>query len=1166
MSAPFISVLTGPGSEFLGIRFPSGQITPGEPGSSLLAFLIAMRATFGFNAEPHTFELDWIPSGTGYGHGASGNLPAINTELEMQISGFYLKGNITHVDWDSSSNGTVLNMVLKDKRTTLDQYKVTTDDLGEDVPSGVVSISREFRLMYGITQSTSRVWPARGVTKTEIEANDLNYIEYSRIIEFGATYPQILSAIMNRLGSGVADKLPPVASIAPNIGTDINSLRFRFNLENLRSMLDTVTLDTSFEWYWNMHSETVALINKKTPFTIPEDRIISIIDGFGGSGIENVTGISYGIDKVTDATKIVLLGAQQEGMMNSKLLSPIDGLDTIYTGASGSGLLLFEAAWALLTVGYYDADGFYRTYVPSEKELQMALAGIEQWTYFKKYQTSPSPSGWDLPSDIGHISAQHPDFQSRLDPRQPIAEILTNPDTNIRVINNRRDLDSNWVIEYFTRVNQHAQRHYGKSYIATHALTRDDRVFGIVDEAWCNIENQRQDPSLPFTEDYEIDRRYGPFAPFYSPRTNKVRAHCVLPSGTVYGPLGEDSPVSFMEWTEDAFPFNPSGNGEHYIPVDLAIVGSRVMDPRNEESFSFESFPENTVWCQLPALAGSGIEQDDILGNLATLTELGLQIGQSGIIDLIDPTQVVIPYTYLSGVAIPVISNLRYGRTFPTTWASGTSDPIRGDDVIIDEILAPWTEYPENDDSSIDKLNRRAFDTINARITSQNNSQYVNISQVGLPRISFDTFAIQTANISGLVGEREHGVNEVNLNYGAGGLTTNYRAQSYFSTPRTPGPLDYRTRARLEGVIQPIDYTELGDFLTNFGKGDPNVGAPIEPFNSHQMINFDFERQEACTVIAINNIFDQDTAEIFLHGHDVEVEERYFVQVDRKRGFVFSQTNVTFEMGTNTFGHTLNSLQVVTVVSPNDNTINTDDILSTELDPHSVIVQNNTGQVFTGTLMIFNREGVIRPTQGTIRRGIDVTWQGVVCNDGYLNLYDKCVYLHKRVDGEEMAFLTGGRKFNAGSIVTVESQEDDGSYNVSIYGDPHGRWIVGVDSLNDVVLETGLQAPVEASTNASVRPGPEASGFIIIPTATGGGGVAVRLTTITGLGTSGAYATVTQLEASGINGATTYSGVYILPYPHFAQSGDLGIMASYTGASGTLRYVDVNKTGFLTYI
>jgi hypothetical protein len=1170
MAAPFIQVLSAPGSiPFFGIPFPSGQITAGQPGSNLTAFLVGMRATFGFNENPHTFELDFIPSGQGYGHGASGNLPAVNTELEMTISGFYLKGFVTHANWDSGENGTLLNVIVRDKRNTLDQYKVTTDDLGDNVTSGVCSISREYRLQYGLTEWVTRTWDARGVTKTELEADDSRYLEYQKIIERGATYEQIRNAIERTFGSGIVAKLPTVAEIQANIGQDISSLRWVFGLDTLRDVMSQVTLDTAFDWYWNMSQETIDLINKKTPFSIPESRILSIINGYGGSGIENVTNIGYGTDKLTEPTRVHVLGGYQEGFMNSPLLSPIDGLETIYDGlTSGSGVLLFEGAWQTLTVGFYDSAGYYRTYVPTEKELQMALAGIEQWTYFKKYQTTASPSGWALPSDAGHIAAQHDDFQSRLDPRQPISELLSNPAQNIRVISNRRDLNSNWVIEWYNRVAQHAERHYGKSYIATHALVRDNIVFSLMDSAWCNVENQRQTPSLPFTDGYEINRTYGKVSPFYSPSDGRVSAFCVLPSGTVYGRLGEDSPASFISWTEDAPPFNPSGTGEHYIPVQLATVGERVIDPRNNDAFSFEDYPEQTIWCQLPTLAGSGIIQDDVLGSLTTLTQIGLDLEQSGIIDLIDPRDIVVPYTYLSGVAIPVRSNVRYGVFYPTVWASGNPDPIIGSKIVIDDNLSPWVEFPEGIQTSLDKLNTRAFDRINAEISIQVDSQYVEVGQVGLPKISFDTFANQTANASGYYGEREHGVNEVSIYYGTGGLTTTYKAQSYYETAKKPGPLSERTKSRLEGIIQPIDFTDLGDFLTTLGLGDPQIQQTPLGGGSTSQLNFDFERQEACEVTAVNLVFDEDAVDDLIAGRYVAPEERYYCVVTRNRQFSYVETGATIPNGISQWGHTLNSLDVSVLVAPDDNTVDRSKILATELDQHTIVIDNQN-DTFTGTIMISNREGVIRPTQETIRNsGGDVTDDGAACQDGYLNYGDACVYFHRRVDGEEVAYLTGGRKLSPGMIIQVETARDGGMYDVSIVGDRHGRWIAGISSLNSVSIAIGTRAQIsENGTSTVFKPGPTASGYTIIPPAAGGG-TPVYIEALTSGGTSGAYATVKELDSNWLTGTESYSGVYILPYPQFAEVGDRGMMTTYnpTGSANTnVRYIQLSKSAFLKY-
>lgn len=1044
---------------YLGTSWPSGQIGSGVPGHDLEAYLISLRAQFGFNDAQHQFEMDFIPIGSGYGHGASGQLAPINTDISMWVSGFYLRGLISHIDWHSTNAGTVLNVALKDRRITLDQYKITTEDIGSGSISGLASVAQIYRISNGITQTVTRSWvtSSSGTTSyTDIESNDPNFKEYVRIVNDGATYAEILTAINATFGSGLINQLPTVSDIQSNIGGDINSLRFKFNSATLREVMTQLTLQTAFDWYWNMGGDKVNLINKKTPFLVPETKILTFINAFGASGIDNVKSIAYGKDVVEEPNRIQLLGAKQEGMLNSPLLSPIDGLDTYYDGIAPSSTLVFHPGWPLLSVSFYDASGFYRTYVPQDKELQMAIAGEEQWTYYKKYQTASAPSGWGLPADDGSIAAQHPDFQSRLDPRQPISQLLSNPSGNIRVINNRRDLNSNWTKEFFNRVNQHAQRHYGKSYVATNALLRNDRVFTLIDAAWCNVENQRQIPSGLFIDDYEISRQYGPIAPFLIADA-KVKGHVKLPSGTVYGPLGEDSPASFSNWTEDAYPFNPSGDGSHYIPCELAIVGSRVQDPRRDDQYSFEVYPEQTLLCQLPEIASSGLMTDNVLASLSTLTEYALALQESGLIDLIDPRRLITPYYYLSGVAVPVQSAERYGQTYPSPWVSGNVNPIFGTKITVDDNLAPWIEFPEGTESSIDKLSRHANDKIAAEISSQTDSQFLEINQVGLPAVSFDSFATQTPNISGLVGERQHGVNSVSVDYGVGGLTTTYKIQSYYSTIHRPNPLTDRTRFRINGVLNPIDFTDLGNFLASFGKGTTPLNNLQHGLN-HHLLNFDYERQEACEVIAIHNIFGEAECRAIFNGQSVPTEEGYYAIVKRQRAYGYGETNYTLNVGLNNVGHNLNSLQVIVsfIASGIGNIV----LPYTVLDPFTVAVANNTGSPLYGTIMISNGEGVIRPTNADIRNSDEIDDYGAKCNDGFLNLGDPCVYVSKRADGEFLGYFTGGRPLNNGMIVQIERNEGNGLYSCSIVGDRHSRWLAGIPILNNSAVSIGTQGPV----------------------------------------------------------------------------------------------------------
>ena len=121
------------------IIWPSGQFASGVPGAQLCAFLVSLNANFGFNLNPHTFSLEWCPCGPAESfHGASGQLPPIGHPFELFIGEFFLKGQITHTDYTSTTNGTMININVEDDRKLLRKAKIHTEDLGENVPSGVI--------------------------------------------------------------------------------------------------------------------------------------------------------------------------------------------------------------------------------------------------------------------------------------------------------------------------------------------------------------------------------------------------------------------------------------------------------------------------------------------------------------------------------------------------------------------------------------------------------------------------------------------------------------------------------------------------------------------------------------------------------------------------------------------------------------------------------------------------------------------------------------------------------------------------------------------------------------------------------------------------------------------------------------------------------------------
>ncbi len=835
----------------LAVYFPSGQISQGEPGANLAAALASCNTTFGFNTTPHNFDSEWVPYGSTMFHGASGQLPSIGTFLEFFIGEFYFRGRTIHSDYKSNDTGTIVKITLEDDRKRLDNLKIHTEDLG-DVPSGVASVAAAYRSIHGFRNGDGSV-------------NDLNAIEYNNIISDGATYRQILEAIDLAFSEDrtfiTTSQLPTEDQLEANIASDIRSIRWQFNMSPLSEAITTILQDTGYDWYWNMTTNTVQLINKKETFTLEESEILDLVSEFGSvSGINETANITFGRDAVQEPTRMRLLGGHQQGFINSRLLSPIDGLDT----SALDGHIIFTPAWSNLRLGFYDNQGFYRVYSPTDKELQLALAGIEQWSYFKKYQTNlptDDPPGYNLSVDAGYIAAQETTFQSRLDPLMPLADIATEDNSQtVRVISNRRDEEHNWVLDYYQRVLNHAQRHYGRSYVASGVLFNDaSGQFNLLDAAWCNVENQIDGQSLtpsgssgPFDPNYRINRQLGPISPFIS-QDFRVSAHCVFPTNTIYGPQGDDVPASFGNWTEDAPPFNPSGDGSHYIPVSLTVVGHRVIDPHSDELYSFEKYPEGTLWCQLPTLAGSGLFEDSVLKNLATLIELSATAQGSGLIDINNPSILMEPYSILSGVAIPVEAPVRYGQKYPNPFILGTLHPQRGETTLIDDSYVPWNFFPLGNKPSIEVMQRRALGTIRGQIVTGVESTYADFLQVGLPLITFDGFADQSSDASGLYGTRSHGVTDLNISFNIDGFTTRYKIASYFPQYGREAPLGERSRGFLDGIIHPIDFTDLK--LLNNIPGNPI--SPILPGNAGIGSLFLKHRKESCKVVIteVNQVF-----------------------------------------------------------------------------------------------------------------------------------------------------------------------------------------------------------------------------------------------------------------------------------------------------------------------
>lgn len=1078
-------VVSGVGVPLNGIPFPSGQFGSGVPGSNLPAFLTSANATFGFNITPHSCQMEFVPYGDPDAfHGASGQLPNIGSPMEIYIGDFFFRGSVSHSDYTTNNGGTLVNVSLEDDRRKLRRVKVHTEDLGQNIPSGVASIARVYRLQ-------NRLEDAIG------DPIDANILEYQRIQQFGGTYAQMLAAIDFTYNEGKLDTntviLPTVEQIERNIGGTVDAIRFQFNLETLDEAISRILQDTGFDWYWNMDGQRINIINRKAVFDISEADILDLVSQFGAaSGLNETKQLGFGQDIVPDPTRFRIIGGHQEGFLNSELLSTIDGLDT----SAIDGNVVFQKAWSNLSVGFYDNDGFFRTYKPTEKELQLALAGIEQWTYFKLYQTADAsgiPPGYGLPPDAGSIAAQDPTFQSRLDPLMPIAGLATGAaESGLRVISNRRDQDQNWTLDFYNRIRDHASRHYGRSYVVQGLLYNNaSGLFDVVDAAWANVENQVQGYDLSpsgtvttsgvFVEDYEINRALGPISPFVADDF-RIRAYCVLPKDTIYGPQGDDNPASFANWTEDAPPFNPSGDGRHYIPVSITNVGHRVIDPHNEvDLYSFETYPEGTLLCQLPINAGpsGGLVNDGVIFSLSTLLNTIDKLTGSGLIDLINPARVLNVYDSLSGVAIPVQSRIRYGQTYPSQWVLGPIHYERHEDVQMDDQFVPWAFNPVGNQTSLQIMSDRAIFRINGKIVPKSSSRYADFLQVGLPLLSFDSFANQGIGPSGFYGEISHGINEMNITFGVDGYTTRYKIQSYYPKFGILPPQGERVRAQLNGILNPIDYTDLN--LLNPNPGPPS--NPQLPGNTFFPPIFSDGGQRAVRVqiTEIKNVFTLAS----LPG--TEVDERYR-GIDQhhylKPPLALSSSNIDFREGAICL----------------DGFLNIGDF---------AIYHNDEYQLPNGHLVV--------------------------------------------------RYLTQGRTFANGTIVQIERQNviDPTQYDVTIV-DPtassHGtiRAVFGVPVLNGTVA-LGQKTTLASQGDAKVKPGTTNGSIYINGTASAGAGVTpVEIIIVSNQGRPTARATCKSIDADGVlaTSGDFFFNVVPIPYPQFASSGDRGFLATATVPSG----------------
>lgn len=1112
------------------ILFPSGLFDQGEPGRDLDAALIQINATFGFNTSPHTFSTTWVPKRDDPQafHGASGQAPSVGKIIGFTVGEFLVSGEIIHSEYNvDSGGGTILNINIRDTRRCLDQLTIVTEDLQDNPGSGIISVARGVRIVNGFANPDGTI-------------SEEKFREYRKVLEQGCTYPQILDAIQLAIDQNEIDfditKLPTRQQLEANLGGTASAIRFNFDATPMTEVVTRVLEATAYDWYWSMSAEKVRLVNRKYPFDLREDQLLDIVAQLGAaSGLEQTIRLSFGDDLVTQPRRVRLLGAHQEGWMNSPILSPLDGINAPESG------IVFRPVWNNLTVQFFDAYGILRQYKPNDLELQSALKGIEHWTYYKKYQSAPSnisltSPGFGLPPDAGSIAAQHPDFQSRIDPAQPLANLGGNESGQFRLINNRRDAQQNWVLNFFNRVQDHANRYYGKAYIASGILANaGSGAFKLATSAWGNVENQVEGQQISvvgssglFVDNYEINRDLGVLAPFKG-TDDKISPFCVLPSGSVYGIEGDEAPAGFGQWTEDFFfPVDPNTGqvaqggvttvgggvsqaagrrlrtGEHYIPVNLTEVGQLSIDPRDPLA-SFEEYPEGTLLCELPIIAGSGLVSNFIFANLVTLAEAALDSTSSGIIDVVNPAFLIQPYAALSGVAIPIQFTKRYGMTFPGPWVSGTLlTDCDSEFLTIDDLFAPWNFPPQGRTTSIQLMNDRALRRLQGLVAPAASSRFAQVEIVGFPKISFDSFSNSAPDASGRVGIRNHGITDINFSLGMNGIRSNYRIASFFASFGQDAPLGERQRAILNGIITPIDTDLFRSPLS------PSTRTPARPTTPPIFggIQGKGEITRKVTIETVNNALTFDNIP------NPGTQERY-------RGTT------------------------------------TQDYNAPPIRPGS------TDPDFQGT-------------------------GGAICVDGFLNIGDEAIYHvneFKLPNGRRdiQRFFTGGRPFSNGIVVFVSGIGSSSTvFDVAIENTNPLRRLVDVPLLNGAVNIGERTTVVSRADNTTPRVlgRPDSAltidGVFLNP---GGNSASpVQVVAVTNPGTSGALVSVRLLTSNGnVNtAAPLLTGIVPIPNPEFVIVGDKGTFVTAavlntapttpgTGEQTIGRFFVSNRQNFLRF-
>lgn len=776
-NSQFINVSGSPSFEEQRVTFGSGIF-----GVDINAELAGFNATFGFNETPHNFTLEMIPL-----EFADETLPPIGSGVQLTISNnFLIQGRIKHSDFNKSDKGNTVTVVIEDIRTDLNNIYLDTYGLfgSTDSPSiNVVDV---------------RYWYIKNFVETNDRGRSRIIRDLNLLDNHGASYRQIYEAIKyfeEQVGTinDILNKIPKPEVVESQLPLDPDGYRWQFRSQPLLECLARILGDVSFDFYWNMHDKQINVINRKYVVNIDRNNIPVPGD------TAPITSLRYGKDEAERATSVRIYGAQMEGLIGSvgrlKTESGAYGLASgiydlgITPFALPSGAPIFVPGWRNAKIKFFGPDGSIREDIPTDRELKAALKSIEYWAMEKDLENRIDAS--TIQQDGGTTDGQ-----------ASLASI-----SGLGFIANRGQPGRSWVLEWYNRVRNFAQNHFGRTYILSKTSPLYDEIdnLDILDAAWCNIENQTDDGS--YEDNYKIKEKFKFLAPFWVHDSNKMRAWASFPIEVddrdgipilrtpKWGTDGKGVPAQYEDWNED--------EDMQYVPIEVRkwtqaenLFQDEFLEPLfNDEKGILIKLP-NTCWKEYDSLPDPQLLEKPILnfinGSFTSLTQQDI---------ITDPLSLGEVYEEISEVSIPIRVKRRYGFAWPSVWASGSGVDF---EVQVRDEFAPWEYEPRGSKQSWQLMEDEALSVLSSRVVSRNEVTFAEVQKIGLPIISFDSFANQTITPQGY-GIISHGVTNLNVTKNLGWWQTKYSLKSHFPQLIKAKPVPDQTEEDFRFVIKRLE-------------------------------------------------------------------------------------------------------------------------------------------------------------------------------------------------------------------------------------------------------------------------------------------------------------------------------------------------------------------------